>query len=194
MKRILFTLILTISSTLSFAGVIMTSSNERLEDVTITSENDTAIVYMQDGVEKSIAIEQVSAILYDNGKYVEFVKQHLDSKQDITDSVEVIDLNVDIDDMDIYTIELDSCAYLSAFEKKWLNNHIKQIHNWATRKQTSSNSSRIVGREAYITAYLQSRARGYSMFRADVIAQMYTIKKSKKYRANKSIEIQAQQP
>ena len=71
MKRILFILILTISSTLSFAGVIMTSSNERLEDVTITSENDTAIVYMQDGVEKSIAIEQVSAILYDNGTYKE---------------------------------------------------------------------------------------------------------------------------
>ena len=71
MKRILFILILTISSTLSFAGVIMTSSNERLEDVSITSENDTAIVYMQDGVEKSIAIEQVSAILYDNGTYKE---------------------------------------------------------------------------------------------------------------------------
>lgn len=49
----------------------MTSSNERLEDVTITSENDTAIVYMQDGVEKSIAIEQVFAILYDDGQYKE---------------------------------------------------------------------------------------------------------------------------
>lgn len=77
MKRILFILILTISSTLSFAGVIMTSSNERLEDVTITSENDTAIVYMQDGVEKSIAIEQVSGILYDNGKYREFVSKFI---------------------------------------------------------------------------------------------------------------------
>lgn len=62
---------LTISSMLSFAGVIMTSSNERIEDVTITSETDSAIVYMQDGVEKSIAIEQVSAILYDNGTYKE---------------------------------------------------------------------------------------------------------------------------
>lgn len=193
MKKI-FVLLLGFIPMFLFAGVIMTTNDERIADVSIQSETDSAIVYMQDGVEKSIAIEQVSAILYDDGKYVEFVKQHLDSKQDITDSVEVIDLNVDIDDMDIYTIELDSCAYLSAFEKKWLNNHIKQIHNWATRKQTSSNSSRIVGREAYITAYLQSRARGYSMFRADVIAQMYTIKKYKKYRANKSIEIQAQQP
>lgn len=62
---------LTISSMLSFAGVIMTSSNERIEDVTITSETDSAIVYMRDGVEKSIAIEQVFAILYDDGQYKE---------------------------------------------------------------------------------------------------------------------------
>ena len=56
----------------SFAGIIMTSSNERLEDVTITSETDSAIVYIQDDVEKSIAIEQVSAILYDDGRFKEF--------------------------------------------------------------------------------------------------------------------------
>ena len=68
---------LTISSMLSFAGVIMTSSNERLEDVTITSENDTAIVYMQNGVKRSISIEQVSGILYDNGKYREFVSKFI---------------------------------------------------------------------------------------------------------------------
>ncbi len=72
MKKILFVVMLTMSSMLSFAGVIMTSSNERLEDVTIASETDSAIVYIQDGVEKSIAIEQVSAILYDDGRYKEF--------------------------------------------------------------------------------------------------------------------------
>lgn len=72
MKKILFVVMLTISSMLSFAGVIMTSSNERLEDVTIASETDSAIVYIQDGVEKSIAIEQVSAILYDDGRFKEF--------------------------------------------------------------------------------------------------------------------------
>ena len=71
MKKILFVVMLTISSILSFAGVIMTSSNERIEDVTITSETDFAIIYLQDGVEKSIAIEQVAAILYDNGTYKE---------------------------------------------------------------------------------------------------------------------------
>ena len=77
MKKILFVVMLTISSMLSFAGVIMTSSNERLEDVTITSENDTAIVYMQNGVKRSISIEQVSGILYDNGKYREFVSKFI---------------------------------------------------------------------------------------------------------------------
>ena len=71
MKKILFVVMLTMSSMLSFAGVIMTSSNERL-DVTIASETDSAIVYIQDGVEKSIAIEQVSAILYDDGRFKEF--------------------------------------------------------------------------------------------------------------------------
>ena len=194
MRRFLLMLMLAVFSALSFASVIVTTNGERIENVSIQNETNSAIVYLLNGIEKSIAIEQVSAILYDDGKYVEFVKQHLDSKHDITDSVEVIDLNVDTDDIDIYAIDLDSCTYLSTNEKKWLNNQIKQIHNLATRKQTSSNSSRIVGREAYITAYLQSRARGYSMFRADVIAQMYTIKKYKKYRANKRIEIQAQQP
>ena len=69
--RKFITLLLGFIPMFSFAGVIMTSSNERIEDVTITSETDSAIVYMQDGVEKSIAIEQVSAILYDNGTYKE---------------------------------------------------------------------------------------------------------------------------
>lgn len=70
MKKI-FVLLLGFMPMFSFAGIIMTSSNERLEDVTIASETDSAIVYIQDGVEKSIAIEQVSAILYDNGTYKE---------------------------------------------------------------------------------------------------------------------------
>ena len=188
MKKFLFVVMLTISSMLSFAGVIMTSSNERLEDVTITSENDTAIVYMQDGVEKSIAIEQISAILYDDGKYMEFAKQYLESKQEVTDSVEVIDLTkVDTDDIDIYAIDLDSYTYLSTNEKKLLNNQIKQARDLATRKQTSSNSSRIVGPEAYITAYLQLRARGYSRSRAELMATISALKECKKSRTNKKV-------
>lgn len=71
MKKILFVAILIAFSVFSFASVIMTTNNERIEDVSIQNETDSAIVYLQDGVEKSIAIEQVSAILYDNGTYKE---------------------------------------------------------------------------------------------------------------------------
>lgn len=62
------------SSIFSFAGIIVTTSGERIEDVTILSETDSAIVYIQDGVEKSIAIEQVQAVLFDNGNYKEYPK------------------------------------------------------------------------------------------------------------------------
>lgn len=71
MKKILFVAILIAFSVFSFAGVIMTTNNERIEDVSIQNETDSAIVYLLDGVEKSIAIEQVTAILYDNGNYKE---------------------------------------------------------------------------------------------------------------------------
>ena len=77
MKKILFVLLLTISSSLSFAGVIMTTSDERIEDVSIQSETDSTIIYLQNGVKKSIAIEQISGILYDNGKYREFVSKFI---------------------------------------------------------------------------------------------------------------------
>ncbi len=78
MKKILFVVMLTISSMLSFAGVIMTSSNERIEDVTINSETDSAIIYLQNGVVKSIPIEQVSGILYDDGQYRELLSERVE--------------------------------------------------------------------------------------------------------------------
>ena len=62
MKKILFVIMLIASSIFSFAGIIVTTSGERIEDVTILSETDSTIVFLQDGVEKSIAIEQVQAV------------------------------------------------------------------------------------------------------------------------------------
>ena len=62
---------LTISSMLSFASVIVTTNGERIENVSIQNETNSAIVYLLDGIEKSIAIEQVFAILYDDGQYKE---------------------------------------------------------------------------------------------------------------------------
>ena len=170
----------------------MTSSNERLEDITISSENDTAIIYIQDGVEKSIAIEQVSAILYDNGKYVEFAKRHPEFKLDVTDSVEIVEFtNIDTENIDIYTIDIDACTYLSASEKGFLKHQIKLIRNLKMRKQTASNLSKIVGREVYITTYLQARAQGVPMFKADLMAQGKVFKEYKNSHANQSIKTEA---
>ena len=53
----------------SFAGVIMTTNGERIEDVTIQSETNESIVYIENGVEKTISIEQVQAVLFDNGNF-----------------------------------------------------------------------------------------------------------------------------
>ena len=62
---------LAVFSALSFASVIVIANGERIENVSIQNETNSAIVYLLDGIEKSIAIEQVSAILYDNGTYKE---------------------------------------------------------------------------------------------------------------------------
>ena len=75
MKKILFVVMLTLFSTFSFAGVIMTANNERIEDVSIQNETDSTIVYLQDGEKKSIAIEQVIGVLFDNGTYKEFTSE-----------------------------------------------------------------------------------------------------------------------
>lgn len=50
----------------------MTTNDERIADVSIQSENDSTIIYLQNGVKRSISIEQVSAILYDDGRFKEF--------------------------------------------------------------------------------------------------------------------------
>lgn len=70
MKKIII-LLLGIFPIFSFAGVIMTTNGERIEYVSIQNETNSAIVYLLDGIEKSIAIEQVFAILYDDGQYKE---------------------------------------------------------------------------------------------------------------------------
>lgn len=76
MKKI-FVLLLGFIPMFLFAGVIMTTNDERIADVSIQSENDSTIIYLQNGVKRSISIEQVSGILYDNGKYREFVSKFI---------------------------------------------------------------------------------------------------------------------
>ena len=52
----------------------MTTNGERIEDVTIQSETSESIVYVENGVEKTISIEQVQAVLFDNGNFKEYPK------------------------------------------------------------------------------------------------------------------------
>lgn len=73
MKRF-FVLLLGFIPMFSFAGVIMTTNGERIEDVNIKSETNDSIVYVENGVEKTISIEQVQAVLFDNGNFKEYPK------------------------------------------------------------------------------------------------------------------------
>ena len=73
MKKIIM-LLLGIFPIFSFAGVIMTINGERIEDVTIQSETTESIVYVENGVEKTISIERVQAVLFDNGNFKEYPK------------------------------------------------------------------------------------------------------------------------
>lgn len=54
------------------AGIIMKHSGDKLEDITIISETETEITYIApDGQEASISKSEVSAVLYDDGRYEE---------------------------------------------------------------------------------------------------------------------------
>lgn len=72
--RKFITLLLGVIPMFSFAGVIMTTNGERIEDVSIQSETSESIVYVENGVEKTISIEQVQAVLFDNGNFKEYPK------------------------------------------------------------------------------------------------------------------------
>ncbi len=70
MKRIII-ILFALLPMLMQAGVIMKRSGERLEDVTIKSVTDSEIVYELNGQEIIVAKTDVSAILYDDGRYEE---------------------------------------------------------------------------------------------------------------------------
>jgi len=70
MKRIIIFLLLCNPLFLQ-AGIIVTKSDGNLEDVSNITVGKTEITYKQDGEIKSINRDEVSAVLYDNGKYEE---------------------------------------------------------------------------------------------------------------------------
>lgn len=157
----------------SFAGIIITSDSERIEDVSILHETDSTIIYVQEGVEKSIVIAQVSAILYDDGRYKEMTKLGSGNSQDITDKVgNIVEINLDNKAYDLDNInklDLDTLAFLTSADKKFLKLLIKQI-NALERKSSPASQSKILSRKVYISTYLQLRETGLTMFEADRIA------------------------
>lgn len=74
MKRIIV-IVFAILPLFLYAGVIMKHSGERLEDVVIKSVTETEIVYELDGTESTLPKSDVSAILYDDGRYEEIKVQ-----------------------------------------------------------------------------------------------------------------------
>ena len=91
MKRIIV-IVFAILPLFLYAGVIMKHSGERLEDVVIKSVTETKIVYELDGTESTLPKSDVSAILYDDGRYEEIQSQtatNMESAQNKKDSYEV---------------------------------------------------------------------------------------------------------
>lgn len=84
-------LMLAVFSALSFASVIVTTNGERIENVSIQNETNSAIVYLLNGIEKSIAIEQVFAILHNDGQYKELNQSIVAENSLIKDSIRNID-------------------------------------------------------------------------------------------------------
>lgn len=85
MKRI-FIILFALLPMLLNAGVIMKRSGERLDEISIKSVSDTDIVYVDaSGNETTILKNDVSAILYDDGRYEE-IKQSAPLSQNVSDA------------------------------------------------------------------------------------------------------------
>lgn len=90
MKRILIILVSMMPAFL-YAGVILQKNGDRLEDVSIKSVNETEIIYItQNGEETSILKSDVSAILYDNGRYEEIRQTTSNASTDYNASTETL--------------------------------------------------------------------------------------------------------
>lgn len=75
MKRL--ALILTVLPCVVYAGVIVKTNGDRLEDVSIQSSENNVFVYVdEDGKQGSVPRSEVSAVLYDDGRYEE-IKQEV---------------------------------------------------------------------------------------------------------------------
>lgn len=67
---ILFFLLIIFPSNI-FAGIIVLTTGNNIENISNISVQDQLVLYQQNGKNMSLPVEEVSAILYDNGNYEE---------------------------------------------------------------------------------------------------------------------------
>ena len=105
MKRIIIFLLLC-SPIFLQAGIIVTKSDGNIEDVSNVTVGKTEITYKQDGEIKSINRDEVSAVLYDNGKYEEIKSiEEVEEEETLQNNTIVTTTSADIsDDNRIYNV------------------------------------------------------------------------------------------
>jgi|GEM_PF-2394201 len=80
MKKIITLLFSILQLSVAFSDVIVKKSGVNISEVTIKDINSSEIVYTdQNGEQQKIVKEEVSAILYDDGRYEEIVSQRVNS-------------------------------------------------------------------------------------------------------------------
>ena len=90
MKK-LIVLVLVLLPMLLNAGVIVKKSGEQIDDVSIKSVNDSIVNYTSSsGKKHSIAKSELSAILYDDGRYEEIKQQIKVVEEPTLDSESII--------------------------------------------------------------------------------------------------------
>lgn len=75
MKKIIFSLICLSAATIASAGIIVTKDGTNIENVSKITVSSNEVSYIENGTSKSLPIDQVSAVLYDDGRYEEITSQ-----------------------------------------------------------------------------------------------------------------------
>lgn len=166
MKKCLFLLMIISYSVFSFADVIVTFNDERIEDVTIQSETRESIVYIENGVEKTILMKHVQGILYDDGRYYEFSQVFLDSIDNNNSTQEVDTTNfTEVDD-----IFLDIPDFLTSSEKTFLLSMRRNIYRMMQKPTTLRRQAKIVSYKTIYEEYIKLRMQGVGIGTASMRA------------------------
>lgn len=71
MKKLIFSLICLSAATIASAGIIVTQNGTNIENVSKITVSSNEVSYIENGKNKSLPIDQITAVLYDDGRYEE---------------------------------------------------------------------------------------------------------------------------